>query len=311
MVLIDVVIPVYNTPLPVFEQAVRSVICQTLTRWRAIVVDDESKPEVSAEIENFLAALGDSRIDYHRIENGGVAAARNHGIRTSVSPYVALLDSDDIWHPRKLQSQFTVLDSMPDVAVVHTAYANFHDGDPGRLIPARLGLDRLNQLSPEEACVAMLRRNFVGASTAVLRRSACEESGYFDTAFRTLEDKELWVRLLMRERRFHHLSEVLMYYRMHAGNISKNTDAMLRGRRALIAKVDRAADEAPPWFGRIWPSLKREMCRNAHIEAAEAMLDSGQYSRALAACSPWRCGVGRRVGRVVFRSLLGLADRPQ
>ena len=47
--MIDVVIPVYNTPLPALEQAVRSVICQTLTRWRAIVVDDGSKPEVSAE----------------------------------------------------------------------------------------------------------------------------------------------------------------------------------------------------------------------------------------------------------------------
>lgn len=306
MALIDVVIPVYNTPLPALADAVRSVMCQTLPRWRAIVVDDGSRLEFSTATERYIADLGDARFEYYRIANGGVASARNFGIRVSGAPYVALLDSDDIWHPEKLELQAAVLDKMPDVAVVHTAYAKFQDDAPGRLMPARQIVQGLNDLSPEQACMSMLRRNFVGVSTAMLRRVACADSGYFDPAFRTLEDKELWVRLLMRGHRFHYLSQVLMYYRMHPANISKNTEAMRRGRLALIQKVEQVAAGAPPWFGPMWPAMRREMHRNAHVEAAESMLDNGEYSQALAECCTGRCGVNRRAGRVMFRSLLGL-----
>ncbi len=307
MSMVDVVIPVYNTPLPALEQAIRSVMAQTLTRWRAVVIDDGSRPEVSSAVAALVRRIDDRRISLIRVENCGVAAARNHGIRISRSPFVALLDSDDIWKPRKLEMQVAAMDALPDVAVAHTAYANFFDEDPRRLIPVRPADERLNTFSPEEACVAMLRRNFVGVSTAMLRRSACEESGYFDTSFRTLEDKELWVRLLLRERRFLHLPEVLMHYRLHVGNISKSTDAMLRGRLALIAKVDELARGAPAWFGRVWPPLRREMRRNAHVEAAESLLDSGEYVRAFAGCGPWRSGIGRRTVRVMYRSVLALA----
>ena len=306
MSLVDVVIPVYNTPLQAVEQALRSVVSQTFTQWRAMVVDDGSSHEFAEALDVLVSGIDDSRVELHRTMNGGVAAARNYGIRISNSPFVALLDSDDIWHPSKLELQVSAMRQWPDIALVHTGYARFYGSEPTELMPICNVEERVNALSPEEACVAMLRRNFVGVSTVMLRRALCDESGYFDPSFRTLEDKELWVRLLMQGLRFHLLPQPLMFYRMHQGNISKNVGKMLDGRLSLISKVDDAAPRAPVWFASRWPAVMREMLRNAHLEAAETLLEGRQYLQALEACQPGRSGLSRRSAAVALRSMGGL-----
>lgn len=306
MSLVDVVVPVYNTPLHAVEQALRSVVGQTFTQWRAMVVDDGSSRGYAEALDELVSRIDDSRVELHRTMNGGVAAARNHGIRVSNSPFVALLDSDDIWHPSKIELQVAAMRQWPDIALVHTGYACFHGSDPTALMPIRHVEESVNALSPEDACVTMLRGNFVGVSTAMLRRALCDASGYFDPSFRTLEDKELWVRLLMQGLRFHFLPQPLMFYRMHQGNISKNAGKMLDGRLSLIAKVDDLAPRAPTWFAPHWPAVKREMLRNAHLEAAETLLEGRQYLRALEACQPWRSGFSRRSAAVAIRSMGGL-----
>lgn len=101
--LVSVIMPAYNAEA-FLELAIRSVINQTMTDWELIVIDDCSK-DSSFDIATEFASA-DSRITALRNEqNMGVAKTRNRGIDLAKGQYIAFLDSDDIWHPEKLQCQ--------------------------------------------------------------------------------------------------------------------------------------------------------------------------------------------------------------
>lgn len=101
--LVSVIMPAYNAA-PFIEEAISSVINQTVTEWELFVIDDCSK-DCSFEIAQKLA-IGDPRIHvFHNSTNMGVARTRNWGIGRAKGKYIAFLDSDDIWHPEKLELQ--------------------------------------------------------------------------------------------------------------------------------------------------------------------------------------------------------------
>lgn len=101
--LVSVIMPAYNAALFI-EEAINSVILQTFSDWELIVIDDCSE-DASFFIAEKMALL-DSRIIPLRNEiNVGVANTRNRGIDLARGKYIAFLDSDDVWHPEKLQCQ--------------------------------------------------------------------------------------------------------------------------------------------------------------------------------------------------------------
>lgn len=101
--LVSVIMPAYNAA-PFIEEAIYSVIGQTVTDWELFVIDDGSSDE-SFQIAQKLAS-DDSRIHVlQNAENMGVAKTRNRGIELAKGEYIAFLDSDDIWHPEKIERQ--------------------------------------------------------------------------------------------------------------------------------------------------------------------------------------------------------------
>src|SRR5690606_33250011 len=96
---VSVIIPTYNRAASL-EVAVRSVLAQTHRPAEVIIVDDGS---VDGTAE--LCASFPEPVRYIRQENAGVSAARNRGLREARGEYVALLDSDDVWHASKLETQ--------------------------------------------------------------------------------------------------------------------------------------------------------------------------------------------------------------
>jgi len=95
---VSVIIPTYNRA-HLLDRAIRSVLDQTYQDFELIVVDDGSS-DPTAEV---IATFADPRIYYLRHEkNRGAAAARNTGIEASQGDYVAFLDSDCEWLPKKL-----------------------------------------------------------------------------------------------------------------------------------------------------------------------------------------------------------------
>lgn len=101
--LVSVVIPTYNRANQIRE-AVRSVLNQTWPHCELIVVDDGSTDGTEEVLQEF-----GERVRYFKTVNRGVASARNRGIRESSGQWVSFLDSDDRWHPEKIERQMLAL----------------------------------------------------------------------------------------------------------------------------------------------------------------------------------------------------------
>jgi glycosyltransferase involved in cell wall biosynthesis len=104
---VSVVIPTYDRAALLVE-TVRSVLAQTLAPLEVIVVDDGSTDDTPAVCAGFPAP-----VRVIRQPNAGLPSARNTGIRAARGAWVALCDSDDLWHPRKLQVQLAALEAVP------------------------------------------------------------------------------------------------------------------------------------------------------------------------------------------------------
>ena len=103
--MISVVIPSYNRENTI-SNSIESVLKQTYSDIEVIVVDDGSTDKT----EDIVKGIGDNRIRYIKLEkNSGACVARNIGIMNANGSYIAFQDSDDIWHPDKLEKQYQAI----------------------------------------------------------------------------------------------------------------------------------------------------------------------------------------------------------
>src|SRR5918997_3094056 len=110
------------------EEAIESVFAQTHDNWELLLVDDGSSDD-SSQIALRYAERHPEKVRYlehpgHR--NRGMSASRNLGIRHAKGEYIALLDSDDVWLPHKLQQQVAILDAAPEAGMVYGLSQYWH-----------------------------------------------------------------------------------------------------------------------------------------------------------------------------------------
>lgn len=215
---VSVIIPAYNATRTL-EATLRSALAQTVRNIEVTIVDDGSKDDTLAFARR-LAAV-DDRVRVLTRPNGGVAAARNTGIRAARGRYVALLDADDLWVPHKLERQLRVLESDRKVYAVQ-AGATFVDDDLNVLSV------RPCQPSRDALLETLLFQNMPNnMSTLVIRRERFDEMGYFDEDLTILEEWDMGIKVA----RFCNLvsiEEPLSLYRVHTGNRSRNIDIHVR-----------------------------------------------------------------------------------
>lgn len=179
---VSVIMPAYNCEKYI-ESAIRSVMTQTFTDWELIVLDDGSN-DGTREIIECLAAE-DERIRFLPNEkNMGVARTRNRGFDNSRGRYVALLDSDDIWHSEKLELQIKKMQAN-NADICYCSYA---------IINSEGTTAKKDYTVPEFIDYkALLKENYIGCSTVVLSRSALEERRFIPDYYH--EDYVLWLEL--------------------------------------------------------------------------------------------------------------------
>ena len=179
---VSVIIPTYNRA-DFLKEAIESVFAQTFCDFELIVVDDGSTDRT----RDLLAAYGE-RLRPIFQANRGVSSARNAGIRAAQGRYIALLDSDDLWLPKKLAAQIAAMEAQPDIPLCHTEE-----------IWIRRGV-RVNQMKKHQKhgghifphCLPFC---VVSPSSALMRRAIFDEVGYFDEALPACEDYDLWLRI--------------------------------------------------------------------------------------------------------------------
>lgn len=122
---ISIITPAYNCE-KYLEEAVDSVLSQTMTDWEMLIIDDCSVDNTYSCMQKL--AQRDSRIRIFRnMQNAGAAATRNYGIRQARGRWIAFLDSDDLWRTDKLQKQMELLDKYPEASFLFTGSAFIED----------------------------------------------------------------------------------------------------------------------------------------------------------------------------------------
>jgi hypothetical protein len=279
---ITIVIPAYGVTT-MLADAIDSVIAQDRGDWQAIVVDDGDK-RVAPYVEPYLV---DPRIRFLQTDNGGLPTARNRAIAASTTPYVALLDGDDILESDFVSSLIAAIEADPR--------NGFATGDA-----TFFGADRVGELfssycaqQPPITLERLIRREFNVFGLTVMRREAIEGIGGFDTSLRSSEDLDAWIRLMAAGWRLAHVPRPLARYRRREGQMSGNTPVMLQTAHAVMSKARAHL------AGRPEAAAAEEMIRRIEhdqaIEAAFARVRSGEVRAGVA--DLLRLGVGERSPR--------------
>lgn len=234
---ISVVIPAYNAAWCV-ARAIDSVLSQAWRDCEVIVVNDGSTDDTAAVLAGYR-----KHICVLTQKNAGLSAARNAGIAAARGEWIAFLDADDWWLPAKLAEQMALVGARPDIGFCSTAALIVSpDGQPlDRWDDAGVDGDILRDIFATNATVA-------GSGSAVLaRRSLFEQIGGFDTALRSLEDIDMWMRLAAVAR-YACVREPLTCIVRAPGSMSRNREVMrssairvMTKNRDLLGARDRGA----------------------------------------------------------------------
>ncbi|PPQ28336.1 glycosyltransferase [Rhodopila globiformis] len=189
--LISAVIPLYNGGAFI-EEAILSVVGQTLKPDEIIVVDDGSTDHGPELVERMAATLP---IRLIRQENAGQSAARNAGVDHAHGDLIALLDQDDIWYPTHL-AELVAPFRQPRTTELGWSYSDLDEIDEQGQMVCRGLLAHFNFCHPKRDLVSCLRHDmFILPSSTLVSRRAFEAVGGFNERLSGYEDDDLFLRL--------------------------------------------------------------------------------------------------------------------
>lgn len=221
--LVSVIMPAYNAQ-EYIEAAIRSVMGQTYTNWQLLVIDDGSSDNTYQIVEKLVQA--DSRVLLLRNEsNLGVAKTRNRGLDLARGQYVALLDSDDLWRPQKLERQISLAEKE-QADIVYCSYAIVNEG--GEKVCGDF------VVPPTTDMEQMLVKSVISCSTALLSRKITQQYR-FDPAYYH-EDYVYWLDLMRDGWKAVGAMEVLADYRQVEGSRASNKFAAAKYRWDIYRK---------------------------------------------------------------------------
>lgn len=213
--MIDVIIPTYNRAATL-ERAIESVLKQSFTYYKLIVVDDGSTDATPNVLSKYL---GQNKITILRQDNHGVSSARNLGIQNSSAEWVAFLDSDDEWLPQKIEIQLQFIKQHPEFNFIHSNEIwmrnNIRVNAPERFDKSSKDLFRRSL----EMCL-------ISPSTVMMKREMFQKYGHFDEEFVVCEDYDLWLKILSQESVGFITEALIKKYGGHPDQLSTQYPAM-------------------------------------------------------------------------------------
>lgn len=231
---ITIVIPTHNR-WNLLRRTLAGALAQEDVDHEVIVVDDGSSDETPVR----LAELDKPRLRVLRNPSaGGVANARNRGLESASGRWIAFLDDDDLWSPRKLRSQL----DAPGVAEAAIVYTGAIMIDSGLKI-----VDRQDAPDPGGLLDELLSRQAIpgGCSNLITRTALAREVGGFDTELRVAEDWDMWTRLLLAgEGRAARCDEFHYgYYQHGVSSVLLNKDVIQSDYEHIVEKFAEARRE--------------------------------------------------------------------
>lgn len=205
---VSAIMALYNTPYSMLKTTVKSILNQTFSDFELIIIDDAS----SMEYEEFFNSFNDHRIKYFKLEqNSGPGHARNVGIQKAIGEYIAIVDSDDIYKPKRFELQSDFLDKNLDISLLSGVFQFSHN----KKVSAVLEKD-------EEIKAFMLFNSALTNAAVMFRKDVFTEKNlFYSENINFGEDYELWINAMFSGVKMANLKDVLMTYRRRRHQLSK------------------------------------------------------------------------------------------
>ncbi|MDO6548924.1 glycosyltransferase family 2 protein [Pseudoalteromonas carrageenovora] len=201
--LVSIIMPTYNSSKYI-SKSIESVLKQTYQNWELLITDDCSEDDTCEQIEGFQNL--DARVKLFRSKfNGGAGIARNNSIGKAQGRYIAFLDSDDMWAPKKLELQINFMETR-GLALSYTAYRKIDQegAAQGVIFPPK-----------KTTYSKLLYGNIIGCLTAIYDTSIVGK--HYMPEIRKRQDMGLWLNILKEIKEAECLPEVLACYRHDTG----------------------------------------------------------------------------------------------
>src|SRR4051812_30447055 len=261
---VSVVIPTFNSA-HLISQAVESVLLQSSPPAEILVIDDGSVDDTRQRLLPYTGRVG-----YLHQPNRGVSAARNLGVLQASQEFVAFLDADDVWHPRKLELQMKAFERCPELGLLSTREFAWPAPEFPEVQERTTGVKFVDWSQ-------LVVRNYLATSAIVARRSALLLAGPFYPAIQGPEDRDLWLRVAERTR-VAILEMPLTGYRDVPGSVSKQGTRCQQGMLRILHKLDERGVWGHRWL------LRRKAYSYVYHSCAFIHAAAGHYPTALA-CS--------------------------
>lgn len=208
------------------SQAVQSVLAQTFTDFELLIIDDASTDNTAQVVRSFA----DARIRYVENKNNmGISRSRNKGLHAARGMYVAMLDSDDRWCSKeKLDKQIRYLELHQEYQAVGS-HARVIDQN-GKVVGERNPPDTYKKIRP-----GFLWKNIFINSSVLFRRQTLVNAGGYDEKLIIGEDYDAWLKLGIKGS-LANIPECLVDYRLHEGNVTRQSKQALRQSLIIITR---------------------------------------------------------------------------
>jgi teichuronic acid biosynthesis glycosyltransferase TuaG len=201
---IDIILPNYNSS-KFLKQTLNSIIMQTYKNWKLIIIDDCSDDKTKNILKKYLK---DKRIKIFWLKkNNGAGFCRNYGIKKSKSPYVAFIDSDDVWKKNKLEKQIIFM-KKNNFSFSYTNYETF--GEKKKIIIPPLRFDYKS----------FINNTSIGTSTMMVKRKELRNIKF--TNSKICEDYYFKCKLLKRVKFAFCLNKFLTRYRIRHNSMQSS-----------------------------------------------------------------------------------------
>lgn len=217
---VSVVLPFHNR-INWVKNAVDSVLNQSYNNFELILIDDGSIDDVKE-----LLIIADERIRYYHQSNKGVSAARNKGIYLARGEFIAFLDSDDLFMPKKIEEQLKCFDEYPDVKLCHTSY--LHINEHGEIKQEINTSDMTGDVFP-----TILYRNQIATPTVMVRKDILNDTSLFLETISNGEDTLLWSEIAEKYP-ITGINKCLSKVRVHRSSASISTKSLLIGNKNIL-----------------------------------------------------------------------------
>ncbi len=225
---VSVIIPTYNRADYIVE-TLETVLAQTHAPCEIIIVDNGSTDDTLDRLEPYADVV---RIIQEAQNGMGGAYARNTGIKNAQGDCIAILDSDDLWHPSKLELQMARLKNDQNLAWVYSDSVEF-EHDKSNVLYVQSKRFKLHEgmiLKP------LFMKNFIVSATPVIRREVFEQVGVYHPLPKAT-DWDMMLRIAARYP-IALVPQILAYKRRHAANVTTSTGGQ-KGLNSSLEVVQR------------------------------------------------------------------------